>query len=157
MPVMSMALDDWLLEGEVVRFSAYDYYQKSEIVVTDRRLIFYRSGITREEIEVYNLSQIAGCKIMAVRNIGLAIAGAIIALIGGLILYGISTYSIKLPQGLEIIALIPVSMMFIGIGLFIAGLLAYQILELTIAGKTMRKILKLSRKQLIELAHALYL
>ncbi|MEM2170130.1 MAG: hypothetical protein QW186_10095, partial [Candidatus Bathyarchaeia archaeon] len=68
MPVMSMALDDWLLEGEVVRFSAYDYYQKSEIVVTDRRLIFYRSGITREEIEVYNLSQIAGCKIMAVRN-----------------------------------------------------------------------------------------
>ncbi|MEM1635744.1 MAG: hypothetical protein QXQ80_00075 [Nitrososphaerota archaeon] len=72
---------------------------------------------------------------MAVRNIGLAIAGAMIALIGGLILYGISTYSIKLPQGLEIIALIPVSMMFIGIGLFIAGLLAYQILELTIAGK----------------------
>ncbi|MEM4807066.1 MAG: hypothetical protein QXD26_04470 [Nitrososphaerota archaeon] len=40
---MSMALDDWLLEGDAVRFSAYDYYQKSEIVVTDRRLIFCRS------------------------------------------------------------------------------------------------------------------
>ncbi|MEM1738485.1 MAG: hypothetical protein QXQ80_00070 [Nitrososphaerota archaeon] len=38
-----MALDDWLLEGDAVRFSAYDYYQKSEIVVTDRRLIFCRS------------------------------------------------------------------------------------------------------------------
>jgi len=74
-PVTGMALEDWLLEGEAIRFSAYDSYSKEEIAVTDRRLIFYHSSLTREEINAYNLSHIAGYKIIAVRRIELTILG----------------------------------------------------------------------------------
>jgi len=150
-----MALDDWLLENEDIRFSVYDSYSREEIAVTNRRLIFYRSGLARETLESYNLNHIAGYRIETVRRIALAVVGAIITLISVIILYQIFTFTIRVQP--EILALIPFSTLMIGIGLLAAGLLSQQILELTIAGRKITKSLKLSRKQLTELAKALQL
>ena len=148
-----MALEDWLLEGETIRFSAYDSYSKAEITVTDRRLIFYRSGLTGEEIDAYNLSHIAGYKIIAVRRIDLTILGAIIAVISSIILYQILTFTLKIKPA--ILVLIPFSTLFLGVALIAVGLLSQQILELTIAGRKITKPLKLSERQLRELSKAL--
>ena len=151
--VTSMSLEDWLLEDETIRFSAYDSYSKAEITVTDRRLIFYRSSMTREEIDAYNLSHIAGYKIIAVRRIGLTILGAIIAVISSIILYQILTFTLKIKPA--ILVLIPLSTLFLGVALIAVGLLSQQSLELTIAGRKIAKPLKLSERQLRELSKAL--
>jgi len=151
--VTSMSLEDWLLEDETIRFSAYDSYSKAEITVTDRRLIFYRSSMTREEIDAYNLSHIAGYKIIAVRRIELTILGAIIAVISSIILYQILTFTLKI-QPIDL-TLIPLSTLFLGVALIAVGLLSQQILELTIAGRKITKPLKLSERQLRELSKAL--
>ena len=148
-----MALEDWLLEGETIRFSAYDSYSKAEITVTDRRLIFYRSSLTREEIDAYNLSHIAGYKIIAARRIELTILGAIIAIVSSIILYQILTFTLKIKPA--ILVLIPFSTLFLGVALIAVGLLSQQILELTIAGRKITKPLKLSERQLRELSKAL--
>jgi len=150
-----MALDDWLLENEDIRFSVYDSYSGEEIAVTNRRLIFYRSGLAREEIESYNLNHIAGYRIETVRRIALAVVGAIITLISSIILHQIFTFALKIAP--KELVFLPISTLFIGIMLLAAGLLSQQILELTIAGRKITKSLKLSRKQLTELAKALQL
>jgi len=152
-PVTGMALEDWLLEGEAIRFSAYDSYSKEEIAVTDRRLIFYHSSLTREEINAYNLSHIAGYKIIAVRRIELTILGAIIAVISLMILHQILTFTIEIKP--EILVFIPFSTLLLGVALIVIGLLSQQILELTIAGGKITKPLKLSEKQLKELSKAI--
>ena len=150
-----MSLKDWLLEEEHMRFSAYDSASDSLIVVTDRRLLFYRFGLAREELESYNLNHIAGYRIEAVRRIALAVIGAIMTIISIIILHQIFTSTIRVQP--EILTLIPFSTLMIGIGLLIAGLLSRKTLELIIAGRKITKPLKLSRKQLRELAKALQL
>ena len=107
--VTGMALEDWLLEGEAIRFSAYDFPSKTEIVVTDRRLIFYRSSLVKEILEVYNLAQIAGCRIEAMRRITLVVTGVILMIIG--IVFSYAIYS-------EIIPIMPV---IFGLILFITS------------------------------------
>ena len=156
-PVTSMSLEDWLLEGETIRFSAYDSYSKAEITVTDRRLIFYRSSLTREEIDAYNLSHIAGYKIIAVRRIELTILGVILLILGMVFSYAIYTEAISIkPVMLGAISLIAsFSAVFVGFSLIIVGLLSQQSLELTIAGRKIVKPLKLPRSQLTKLAKSL--
>jgi len=152
-----MALEDWLLEGEAIRFSAYDFSSKTEIVVTDRRLIFYRSSLVKEILETYNLAQIAGCRIEAIRRIILAIIGAILMMIGIIFTYVICSEIMPIMPVIfgAILAITSLSIAITGFTILLVGLLSQQTLELTIAGRRITKPLKLSEKQLKELSKAI--
>ncbi|MCL7396679.1 MAG: hypothetical protein LZ167_04650 [Thaumarchaeota archaeon] len=63
-----MLLQDWLLEDEDSTFSIHDSISNIEIAITNLRSIFYKSGLTREDIESYDLRHIAGHRIQAVRR-----------------------------------------------------------------------------------------
>ena len=154
MTISPMSLHDWLLRDEAIRFSVYDAYSKSEIVVTNKRIIFYRSGLAKEELEAYNLNMISSYHIDISRKIGLLIIGILLTIIGSILFYQILTFAIKLP--IKELAIIPFFILIIGVAMMLTGLIQYPTLELVTSGKKTRKTLKLPRRQLIELAKTLH-
>lgn len=151
-----MPLRDWLLENETIRFSAYEAYSKAEIIVTNKRLIFYKKSLTSEILEAYQLDKIAGYKVTLRRRIDLIITGIILAIIGTIITHAILTDLIILP--ISELIFIPSFLIMIGISIIMAGFLSYPTLELTITSrKHITKPLKLPRNQIIKLTSMLHL
>jgi len=161
-----MPVEDWLLPNETIRFSAIDGRSKLKVNVTDRRLIFYKEGLTSESLEAYMLDHIAGCRITITRKIPYLITGIILTVIGTVAIIYLLTFRhtvfIALRPLPELITALILATPFLigvtGITLIIYGLAQYGSLELAITGKgKITKPLNLSRHEYIQLSKQLYL
>jgi len=90
-------LKDWLSHGERIIFSCFDSFSGVEIAVTNRRLIFYKDGLLSEKLEAYNLNQIAGYRIKAVKKTIYVIAGIILMIFGFFMMIGVPEDMIEMP------------------------------------------------------------
>ena len=155
-----MPLENWLIPGEVIRFSAIDRHSKVKVEITNNRLIFYKEGLASETLEAYMLNHIAGYRITITRKITYLIAGIITAIIGFTLtlslLTGFKAIKAIIPLPDPIIALIIILPLLIGvtgITLIAVGLTQYGNLELIITGKgKIIKTLKLTKGEYIKLS-----
>jgi hypothetical protein len=154
-----LPLQNWLLEDEGSTFSIHDSISNIEIAITNLRSIFYKSGLTREDIESYDLRHIAGHRIQAVRKTIIAI-GLLVTMLGILVFFSAFRGFIEYMKSQHMIIQLLSSLTLIliigtGIATTVHGLSAYHVLELTVAGRKITKYIRTSREDLIELSHKL--
>jgi len=145
-------LKDWLSHGERIIFSCFDSSSGVEVAVTDRRLIFYKDGLLSEKLEAYNLGQIAGYRIKAVKRAIYVIAGILLMIFSLFMIVMVAEGVIKASREVGLILVIISGMIMIaGLVIAIAGAMAYHELEIIAGGTKIGKSLRISKAELEEL------